>query len=84
MKTQYRIIGRFAKNEKPHVVDWNPKWTKDDAERRLRVIKAEEERAKQRGAYIQAAGSLGVSTPYYSEYELLDLKIQSRQVSEWS
>ena len=78
--TEYRIIGRFPKDEKPHVVDWSPKWTKADAEHRLNEIKTREERAKKRGEHNDGL----VSTPYYSDYELLDLKIQSREVSSWS
>lgn len=30
------------------------------------------------------AGSIGIGTEYYSEYDLLDLEIQSRQVTKWS
>lgn len=29
-------------------------------------------------------GSIGIGTEYYSEYDLLDLEIQSRQVTKWS
>lgn len=79
-RTEYRIIGRFAKDEKPHVVDWNPKWTERDAERRLRELQIREERAKQRGEHNDGL----ISTPYYSEYELVDLRVQSREVTEWS
>ena len=84
MKKQYRIIGRFVKDEKSHVVDWNWSWTKEDAERRLKDIIAEQERARKRGCYTQTAGCIGIDTPYYSEYELVDLQIQSREVSPWA
>jgi len=84
MKTQYRIVGRFAKDEKTHVVDWDPKWTKEDAERRLKELVHQNELDKQRGCHVNYVGCIGVSTPYYSEYELMDLRIQSREVSEWS
>lgn len=84
MKTEYRIIGRFRKDEKPHVVDSDRKWTLEDAQKRLMELettaKLEIER-KQRKA--SACGSFSVSTPYYSEYDLLDLGIQVRQVSPW-
>ena len=83
-RMEYRIVGRFAKDEKPHVVDYSWKWTLADAERRLRELVEQEKRAKQRGEYKAVVGSLGVSTPYYSEYELLDLHIQSREVTLWS
>lgn len=84
MRTEYRIIGRFRKDEKSHVVDRNAKWTKEDAERRLAELKksAEWEMENKRRKSTQA-GSIGVSTEYYSDYDLLDLKIQSRQVTPW-
>ena len=84
MKKQYRIIGRFVKDEKSHVVDWNWSWTKEDAERRLKDIIAEQERARKCGCHTQTAGCIGIDTPYYSEYELVDLQIQSREVSPWA
>lgn len=84
MRTEYRIVGRFVKDEKPHVIDRDPKWSKADAERRLQEIKQQEERAKKRGCYTSSVGLIGISTPYYSEYELVDLKIQSREVSAWT
>ena len=84
MRTEYRIIGRFAKEEKPHVVDWSARWTKEDAEHRLKELIQEQERDKKRGEHVDPVGLIGISTPYLSEYELVDLKIQSRQVSSWS
>lgn len=83
MKTEYRIVGRFAKDEKHHVVDRDPKWSREDAERRLAEIKAQEAKAKARGEHVQTCGMIGISSPYYKEYELVDLEIQSREVSEW-
>lgn len=80
-KTQYRIVGRFVKDEKTHVVDSSPRWTKQDAEKRLQEIIAEQERAKKAGEYRQNAF---VSVVYYPEYELVDLKIQQREVTPWA
>lgn len=82
-RTEYRIIGRFAKDEKPHVVDRSPDWTKEDAEHRLKELIHEGELEKRHGGSTNYIGSIGISTPYYPEYELLDLKIQSRQVTSW-
>lgn len=82
--TEYRIIGRFAKDDRPHVVDWNRKWTKKDAENRLNQLIKREAEAKKKGYTTDVVGSLGVSTAYYSDYELLDLKIQSREVTQWA
>lgn len=79
MRTEYRIIGRFVSDEKPHVVDYSWRWSKKDAERRLAELKAKEERAKKRGEHNDGL----VSTPYYSDYELVELRIQSRQVGSW-
>lgn len=83
MKTEYRIVGRFAKDEKHHVIDRDPKWTKEDAEKRLKEIVAMEERAKKRGEHVQTCGCIGISTKYEPDYALVDLKIQSREVSPW-
>lgn len=79
-KTEYRIIGRFVKDAKPHVVDWSPKWTKADAEYRLNELKRREEIAKKRCEHIDGL----ISTPYYSDYELVELRIQSREVTAWN
>lgn len=84
MKTQYRIIGRFIKDKDPHVVDWSAKWTKQDAEARLQQLIIEQERTKKRGYSQGTAGLIGIRVDYHSDYELVDLKIQSRQVTEWS
>lgn len=80
---QYRIIGRFANEEKFHRVDSDPNWTKADAERRLAEIKRDEENAKRHGGTYQQAGMIGVFTKWYPEYELVDVKIQSREVTSW-
>lgn len=84
IRTEYRIIGRFAKDKKPHVVDYNWEWTLADANRRLNQLIEQEKASKKRGWHTDKVGSLGISTPYYSEYELLDLHIQSREVTIWS
>ncbi len=83
-RTEYRIIGRFAKEEKYHVVDWSPKWTDADAQRRLAELIEEGEREKARGGTTTVAGSIGISTPYNPDYALVDLKIQTRQVTAWT
>ena len=85
MRTEYRIVGRFHKDTKKHVVDWNRKWTHADALQRLAQLKeqsAREMNAKKRDT--EYVGSIGIGTEYYSEYDLLDLEIQSRQVTKWS
>lgn len=84
MKTEYRIVGRFAKDDKKHVVDRDPKWTKADAEKRLKEIMVDEERAKRQGAHVQTCGCIGISTKYDADYALMDLKIESREVSPWA
>lgn len=85
MRTEYRIVGRFRKDAKKHVVDWNRKWTRTDALQRLAQLKEQSTRemnAKKRDT--EYVGSIGIGTEYYSEYDLLDLEIQSRQVTKWS
>ena len=83
-RTEYRIIGRFAKDINPHVVDWSPKWKEADAKARLAELEAREKRAKKLGEHVDMVGCIGISTPYTSDYALVDLKIQSRQVSKWN
>lgn len=85
MKTEYRIIGRFRKNEKPHVVDRDTKWTLSDAEHRLEELKSLSKREMDRKSRTPMnVGMISVCTPYSSEYDLLDLKIQERKVTSWS
>ena len=82
---EYRIVGRFRKDDKPHLVDWNRKWTYEDALHRLGELQEKSKRnmeREKRDTYF--AGSIEVGTEYYSEYDLLDLKIQSREVTPWS
>lgn len=81
--TQYRVIGRFVKDEKPHLIAggaFEPNLTKEGAEKAIADILKKQELAKKRGEYSDGL----VSTPYYSDYELVDLKIQSREVSPWN
>lgn len=80
---QYRIIGRFAKDSKPHVVDFDPSWTLADAQNRLCELRYEEEREKRDGRSVTQIGRIGVTTFYHPDYELLELTIQSREVSPW-
>ena len=82
-RIEYRIIGRFAKDEKSHVVDWDRTWTKEQAEHRLKELIDEQERDKQRGHHTDYVGMIGVDTPYLAEYALCDLKIQAREVTPW-
>ena len=81
--TQYRIIGRFAKDTKSHVVDFDSTWTLADAENRLRELRYQEEQEKKQGRTVTQVGHIGVTTLYHPDYELLDLQIQSREVSPW-
>ena len=37
-KIEYRIVGRFRKDSKKHIVDFNRRWQKQDAEKRLREL----------------------------------------------
>lgn len=84
-KIEYRIIGRFRKDEKFHVVDFNRKWTFDDAMHRLKELQLKSKREiENKSRSVQTCGSIGISTPYYSEYDLLDLKIQTREITPWS
>ena len=80
---QYRIIGRFAKDEEPHTVDFGFK-NLQEAKRRLAELKDEQERERRKGYSETVMGAIGVRTPYLAEYELKDLKIQSREVTPWA
>ena len=84
-KIEYRITGRFRKSDKRHVVDSNRKWTKKDAECRLKEIeqnvKWEMEHKKCKPV---VCGMIGISTEYHSDYDLLELRIESREVTNWT
>lgn len=84
-KTQYRITGRFRGKTERHVVDWSAKWSLRDAMIRLDQLQKQSERemnSKKRDT--QFCGSIGIGTEYYSEYDLLELRIESREVTPWS
>ena len=78
-KIEYRIVGRFRKDSKKHIVDFNRKWKKQDVEKRLRELTEESQKEIER----KCIRSEGLELEYYSEYDLLDLEIQSRKVSKW-
>lgn len=80
---EYRIIGRFARDEKPHVVDYSWRYSLEDVERRIKEIVEQEKRAKKAKEYKIKAGSFGISMEYVEGYELLDLQIQTREVTSW-
>ena len=84
-RTQYRITGRFRGSEKRHMVDQDRKWTREDAEKRLAEIQTQSDRemASKSRKVMNAGGGLGVSTPYYSEYDLLEIRLESREVTPW-
>jgi hypothetical protein len=87
MKKQYRIIGRFRSEEKFHVVDGGFKPFTDYAvaEKRLNELIEQsklEMKFKQRKA--ENAGYVSIGTEYHSDYDLLDLRIQEREVTPWN
>lgn len=85
MKKEYRITGRFRKDSTRHTVDRNAKWTKADAERRLKEIEAQSKwEMEHKAVKPTQCGMFSIDTPYYSEYDLLELRIESREVSDWT
>ena len=85
MRTEYRITGRFRSADKRHVVDWNRKWTLDDTKNRLREIQHQTEwEMKHKKCKPTQVGMFGISREYYSDYDLLELRIESREVSPWT
>lgn len=88
MRTCYRITGIFRmdlKKDKRHVVDSDPKWDLDAAKSRLSELQKQAQwEIDNRKRKAQAAGSFSVETEYYSDFDLLDLRIESRQVSPWT
>ncbi|HHX66891.1 MAG TPA: hypothetical protein GX708_02400 [Gallicola sp.] len=73
MKKEYRITGRIRKDEKRHIVDFNKKWTLQDAQKRLKEIELQEE-YKRKNKKVKAI---------QSNYDLLELKIECRDVIPW-
>ena len=79
-KVEYRIVGRFRKDAFAHPVDWNPKWTLEDASKRLaELIRFSE---KEMGSKKRMPNGLA-TVEYCSDYDLLELRIQSRVVTKW-
>lgn len=76
---QFRIVGRFIDDEKAHVLDSDWKWTKEDAEKRMKeIIRSEERRGN---SLITQAGPFSVKCEGVSK--LVDVRIQSRDVTPW-
>lgn len=86
--TQYRITGIFRVDlptGRRHTVDFDKKWDRDAAQHRLLQIQQESEaEMESKKCRTQVAGSIGIETEYCSDFDLLDLKIESRQVSPWN
>ena len=85
MKTQYRITGRTRKDVKRHVVDSNVHWSLEDAEKRLAEIEKQNEcKMKNKTRKAITSGMISIGVEYCSDYDLLELRIESREVSPWS
>lgn len=85
MRIEYRITGKFRGSEKRHVVDYDRSWTKEQAESRFEELKLKSEyEMNNKCRKAEACGLISVGTPYYSDCDLLDLKLQSREVTPWS
>ncbi|HHT96644.1 MAG TPA: hypothetical protein GXZ90_01960 [Clostridiales bacterium] len=84
MKKEYRITGRIRKDEKRHVVDSSKKWNLQDAQKRLKQIELKEEyQRKNKKVKAIQSGMISVSTEYHSNYDLLELRIECRDVTPW-
>ena len=73
MRKEYRITGRIRKDKKRHIVDFNKKWTLQDAQKRLKEIELQEE-YKRKNKKVKAI---------QSDYDLLELRIECRDVIPW-
>lgn len=83
-RTEYRITGRLRCEKKRHVVDYNRKWSKEDVEQRFEEIKEDAEwEMERRQRRSHSCGFVSIGTEYHSDYDLLDLKIESREVTNW-
>lgn len=83
-RIEYRITGRLRCSKKRHVVDTNKKWTKADVERRFNEIKRDADwEVANRTRKSHSCGMISIGTEYYSDYDLLDLRIESREVTAW-
>lgn len=83
-RKEYRITGRFRKDEKRHVADGSWKWNLRDAELRLAELQHQSEsEMKYKARRAVQAGMISVGTEYLADYDLLELRIESREVSPW-
>lgn len=93
-RKEWAIEGRFRKDEKFHVVTrsatdcseigWH--WFKslEEAQDELnRIKRAEEWQRKNKRCKPQTCGMISIETEYYSDFDLVELRIIERQVSNW-
>ena len=82
-KTQYLVLGRCRKDTKfEHQYGWfDTLWEAEQAmERAKRTAKLEHDR-KQRSA--GSVGGFGVNMEYHSDYDVMEVRIYTRQVTPW-
>ena len=86
MKTQYRITGRTRKDVKRHVVDSDVHWSSlEDVKKILAEIEKQNEwEMKNKTRKAITSGMISAGVEYCSDYDLLELRIESREVSPWS
>ena len=85
-RTEYRITGRFRKDEKRHVVDglFNHRYDREYAERRLKEIERDAKwEMEHKACKAVQCGMIAIGTEYHSDYDLLELRIESREVTKW-
>ena len=82
MAKKYRITGRFISSIDRHVVE-SGITSLSEAKARVAEIKREQARDKAKGGRTDMAGMIGVFTPWYPDYELVDIEIQEHEVTPW-
>lgn len=93
-RKEYAIEGRWKKDTKFHVVTstvadnsergWHKIKSLEEARSEVKRIQAEQQwQQKHKKCKPMTCGCIGISTEYYSDYDLVELRIIERQVSNW-
>lgn len=81
--TEYCVVGRFRKDKKFHVMLHRAE-SLGVAERYMEKIKTESEwEIKHKKCKAASAGSFGVESEYYTDLDLVEMRILKREVTPW-
>ena len=86
---EYAVLGRFRKDSKFSTLatrseDMSKLTDRKEAERIMEGLRAKAERdIRKKSRPSTQIGMISVSTPYYSDYDVVEFRIVEREVSAW-